>query len=305
MKTETMRPALKGEPYVAPGGGGASGPPGRLRRGCGARRRRNAPQPGHRDLSPASARPRPLRLIHIGSRRRDRESAASVAVRPPPTRCASPAASCNGASAFLSPPSCRCGCAPSRARSTPCSWGTRSRPSPRPGRASPPCRCAWSATSSQLMPAASPRWPGGRSASRSSVPSTFRPHGAPLSLLDGMAAAAAASGARWCPDGPRRADAPVGHMRPDAGAFAVVPAARPLLEGARVLLLDDTYVSGARAQSAAAALRLARCRLGGRRHPRPRPAARPLGRARRLRADAPPRRAWRVLPVCSGRAPTE
>ncbi len=46
-------------------------------------------------------------------------------------------------------------------------------------------------------------------------------------------------------------------MRPDTRAFAVHPAARPLLEGARVLLLDDTYVSGARAQSAAAALRLA------------------------------------------------
>jgi hypothetical protein len=90
-----------------------------------------------------------------------------------------------------------------------------------------------------------------------SVPSTARPHGAPLSALDGIAAAAEASGARWCPRVLRRADAPVGHMRPAAGAFAVVPAARPLLNGARVLLLDDTYVSGARAQSAAGALRLA------------------------------------------------
>jgi hypothetical protein len=90
------------------------------------------------------------------------------------------------------------------------------------------------------------------------VPSTARPHGGtPLSMLDGMSEAAEAGGARWSSHVLSRAGAPVGHMRPDAGAFAVPTAARPLVEGARVLLLDDTYVSGARAQSAAAALRLA------------------------------------------------
>jgi hypothetical protein len=88
------------------------------------------------------------------------------------------------------------------------------------------------------------------------VPSSARPHGAPLSVLDGMAEATESSGARWCPHALGRTDAPVGHMRPDAAAFAVARRVRPLLDGAHVMLLDDTYVSGARAQSAAAALRL-------------------------------------------------
>jgi hypothetical protein len=89
------------------------------------------------------------------------------------------------------------------------------------------------------------------------VPSTARPRGAPLSMLDGMERAVEPSGALWCPDALGRAGAPLGHMRPDAAAFAVDPTAGRLLEGARVMLLDDTYVSGARAQSASAALRLA------------------------------------------------
>jgi hypothetical protein len=53
---------------------------------------------------------------------------------------------------------------------------------------------------------------------------------------------------------------PVAHMRPDAAAFMVPPADRAALRGARVLLLDDTYVSGARAQSAAAVLERAGAR---------------------------------------------
>jgi hypothetical protein len=90
------------------------------------------------------------------------------------------------------------------------------------------------------------------------VPSTARPHGAPLSMLDGMAAAVEPSGARWSSHVLRRTGAPVGHMRPDAAAFAVDPSARPfLVEGGRVMLIDDTYVSGARSQSAAATLRRA------------------------------------------------
>jgi hypothetical protein len=52
-----------------------------------------------------------------------------------------------------------------------------------------------------------------------------------------------------------RADGGIGHMRPNARAFAVPGSCRGAVRGARVLLLDDTYVSGARAQSAAAALR--------------------------------------------------
>ncbi len=49
-------------------------------------------------------------------------------------------------------------------------------------------------------------------------------------------------------------------MRPDAAAFGVDAAARSALARTRVVLLDDTYVSGARAQSAACALRLAGAR---------------------------------------------
>jgi hypothetical protein len=93
------------------------------------------------------------------------------------------------------------------------------------------------------------------------VPSTLRPSGPPLAALEGLAdtVRVAFGGARWAPDLLRRAAAPVGHMRPDAGAFAVGsgPVAPSALRGSRALLLDDTYVSGARAQSAAAALRRA------------------------------------------------
>jgi hypothetical protein len=46
-------------------------------------------------------------------------------------------------------------------------------------------------------------------------------------------------------------------MAAHPGAFEVPPWAGPIVADSRILLLDDTYVSGARAQSAAAALRLA------------------------------------------------
>jgi hypothetical protein len=93
------------------------------------------------------------------------------------------------------------------------------------------------------------------------VPSTHRPGPAPLARVGGLAddVAAALPAARWAPALVRRAEQPggsppVAHMRPDAAAFMVPPRDRAALRGARVLLLDDTYVSGARAQSAAAAL---------------------------------------------------
>jgi hypothetical protein len=66
------------------------------------------------------------------------------------------------------------------------------------------------------------------------------------------------SAARWLPSLLRRSTEPVGPMRPNAGAFAVADHAS--IRGARIILLDDTYVSGARAQSAAAALRRAGAR---------------------------------------------
>ena len=99
------------------------------------------------------------------------------------------------------------------------------------------------------------------------VPSTHRPGPAPLALVAGVAEVVARSlpAARWAPALLRRADlsdgwAPVGHMRPHPSAFTVPPPDRAALRGARVLLLDDTYVSGARSQSAAAALREAGAR---------------------------------------------
>ena len=62
----------------------------------------------------------------------------------------------------------------------------------------------------------------------------------------------------WLPSLLRRSTGPVGPMRPNTRAFSV--ADRASVRGARIVLLDDTYVTGARAQSAAAALRHAGAR---------------------------------------------
>ena len=95
------------------------------------------------------------------------------------------------------------------------------------------------------------------------VPSTSRP----AASLEGVAglgdlAVNALGGlggtARWQPLLLRRSTGPVGPMRPNPRAFSV--ADRASVRGARIVLLDDTYVSGARAQSAAAALRHAGAR---------------------------------------------
>ena len=94
------------------------------------------------------------------------------------------------------------------------------------------------------------------------VPSTRRPGPAPLARVDGLADAVRSlvPSASWAPAllgrAPQAGPPPVAHMRPDAAAFVVPPRCRGLVRGTRVLLLDDTYVSGARSQSAAAALRL-------------------------------------------------
>ena len=99
------------------------------------------------------------------------------------------------------------------------------------------------------------------------VPSTHRPGPAPLALVAGIAqdVAGALPAARWAPALLRRADLsdgrpPVGHMRPHPAAFTVPPPDRAALGGLRLLLLDDTYVSGARSQSAAAMLQQAGAR---------------------------------------------
>ena len=90
------------------------------------------------------------------------------------------------------------------------------------------------------------------------VPSTVRPGGSPIARVPGLAAdvEAALPGVRWtgllC-----RTSEPVGHMRPSARAFGLPPTLRHRVDEKRLVLLDDTYVSGARSQSAAAALRRA------------------------------------------------
>jgi hypothetical protein len=88
------------------------------------------------------------------------------------------------------------------------------------------------------------------------VPSSARPDGAPLGHIAGLGPSATGTlgrPARWLPDLLSRSVAPVGHMRPHRSAFVVADHAA--VADARVVLLDDLYVSGARAQSAAAALR--------------------------------------------------
>jgi len=96
------------------------------------------------------------------------------------------------------------------------------------------------------------------------VPSSSRPGPASLEGVEGLGELAVASlgsgssgaTARWMPAALGRAAGEIGHMRPNARAFVVPRSAHACVAGARALLLDDTYVSGSRAQSAAAALRL-------------------------------------------------
>jgi hypothetical protein len=95
------------------------------------------------------------------------------------------------------------------------------------------------------------------------VPSSSRPGRAPLDRVPGLAGhveQSLAPAASWRPSVLRRAGGPIGHMRPSAAAFEVPAPFRPAVKGRRLVLLDDTYVSGSRAQSAAAALRRAGAR---------------------------------------------
>jgi len=91
------------------------------------------------------------------------------------------------------------------------------------------------------------------------VPSTSRPGGASLEGVDGLpelVLSGLGGQACWVPAALQRASGAIGHMHPNRHAFAVPRSARRVIGTSRVLLLDDTYVSGSRAQSAAAALRL-------------------------------------------------
>jgi hypothetical protein len=97
------------------------------------------------------------------------------------------------------------------------------------------------------------------------VPSTSRPGVPPLARVPGLerVIADALPEVRWeptllCRSGAENAPEapPLAHLRPHASGFVVDPN-RVKVVARRVLLLEDTYVSGARAQSAAAALRVA------------------------------------------------
>ena len=111
-------------------------------------------------------------------------------------------------------------------------------------RSSPPMRTASTAAPVDLVLA---------------VPSTARPSGAPLAAVAGLGDVVHGRlGARLAADLLCRGPGSLGHMRPGRDGFVVPPARRSAVRGRHLLVLDDTYVSGARAQSAAAALRLAR-----------------------------------------------
>jgi predicted amidophosphoribosyltransferase len=92
------------------------------------------------------------------------------------------------------------------------------------------------------------------------VPSSSRPVGSPV---DAIAAASRHLG----PDHRtllRRGPEPTGHLRAARRGFELADGIdRDRLRGRRVLVVDDTLVTGARAQSAAAALRLAGARVVG------------------------------------------
>ncbi len=95
------------------------------------------------------------------------------------------------------------------------------------------------------------------------VPSSSRPDRASLERVEGLpegAVSVLGPDARWSPSIVQRARGDIGPMRPNARAFAVPAAWRADVHGARVILLDDIYVSGSRAQSAAATLRLSGAR---------------------------------------------
>jgi hypothetical protein len=96
------------------------------------------------------------------------------------------------------------------------------------------------------------------------VPSSRRRGVAPLDSVPGLqerlVSALSVTGratVSWRSDLLCRTSVPIGHMRPDLAAFVADPSS---VDGARVVLLDDTYVSGSRAQSVAAALRSAGAR---------------------------------------------
>jgi adenine/guanine phosphoribosyltransferase-like PRPP-binding protein len=94
---------------------------------------------------------------------------------------------------------------------------------------------------------------GGRWDSVVTVPSSRRPAGAPV---DAVVAGVGGLGSRLVP-ALVRGPTPTDHLVASRGGFAAADAIDPdWHRGRRVLVVDDTLITGARAQSAAATLRL-------------------------------------------------
>jgi hypothetical protein len=91
------------------------------------------------------------------------------------------------------------------------------------------------------------------------VPSSSRPGRASLERVPDLVEVvhgALGTNARWSPSALQRSGGEIGPMRPNPHAFAVPASMRGAVHGSQVIVLDDIYVSGSRAQSAAATLRL-------------------------------------------------
>jgi len=92
------------------------------------------------------------------------------------------------------------------------------------------------------------------------VPSSSRPTGAPVDAVVRSVPGLAARHRPVLVRGPE----PTGHLRASRGGFALGPGVGgDEVRGRDVLVVDDSVVTGARAQSAAAALRLAGARVSG------------------------------------------
>lgn len=91
------------------------------------------------------------------------------------------------------------------------------------------------------------------------VPSSTRPGEPPVDAVVARVPALAADHRSLLVRGP----GPLDHLQPSRSGFVIHPLVEPTGLGRyRVLVVDDTYTTGSRAQSAAAALRLARMRVG-------------------------------------------
>jgi adenine/guanine phosphoribosyltransferase-like PRPP-binding protein len=92
------------------------------------------------------------------------------------------------------------------------------------------------------------------------VPSSARPVGVPVDAVVAWVPDLAARHRRLLGRGPE----PIGHLHAARRGFELGPAVdREWLRGRRILVFDDSIITGARSQSAAAALRLAGGRVVG------------------------------------------